>query len=310
MIVREYVEHYADYDRAVGRSADLAAIDLQKLTPVRRAFGALVGELERLDAAGHNRLLLAHWYAQTYKFEQFVDLWDLCEQIKLQFPDSSPVCDRSGEVITALNDCRISSGVSGFAYQYSRGLSIYFPWACVSSGYRNLEFARTTNWERFLRTHVEVTRRPSRLDYRREGDVHRRQRLMQLKKDCSGHRKPRSDDDGDIRRQFAAILGTPVLASASRDSRLSKVIENVACTDIDDRDVPGEITRRFFKGATFGEPNSRYTGGASRYTGGASKYTGGASKYTGGASRSSEDRELSFKNLPPGIGTAFDPPLK
>ena len=36
LIVQEYVEHYADYDRTAGRSADLAAIDLSRMDNTRR----------------------------------------------------------------------------------------------------------------------------------------------------------------------------------------------------------------------------------------------------------------------------------
>ena len=41
-IVEEYVTHYNDFDRTAGRSADLAAIDLQKLDDLVTSFQALV----------------------------------------------------------------------------------------------------------------------------------------------------------------------------------------------------------------------------------------------------------------------------
>ena len=73
-IVTEYVEHYSDYDRAAGRSADLSALRLgAQMEAVTAAFASLVAAL-RGTPAGHDKVLLAHWYAQTYKADQFVDL--------------------------------------------------------------------------------------------------------------------------------------------------------------------------------------------------------------------------------------------
>ena len=50
-----------------------------------RAFKAVVDvikEQAKADPDVHNKLLVAHWYAQTYKFDQFVDLKDLCLRLK------------------------------------------------------------------------------------------------------------------------------------------------------------------------------------------------------------------------------------
>ena len=168
-IVKSYVDHYADYDRAAGLSVDLAAMDLRKIQGVKDAFEALVKSLEKFTAADHDKLLLAHWYAQTYKFDQFVDLMDLCSQIQKQFGHGElwNLCEA---VITALKECIISSGCSGFAYQYSYGLSIYFPWAFVSADYRNLQFPRQTNWYEFIKAHVQATQRAPRFACESEKD--------------------------------------------------------------------------------------------------------------------------------------------
>ena len=45
------------------------------------SFKALVTRLNGLEKRGHNQLLLAHWYTQTYKFDQYADLKDLCLRI-------------------------------------------------------------------------------------------------------------------------------------------------------------------------------------------------------------------------------------
>ena len=96
---------------------------------------------------------MAHWYAQTYKFDQYVDLRDLCKRIAEKIPR---LHDHSMAVANALdptNDVRLEpakrsailkSGCSGFAYQYSYGLSIYFPWAFMSPEYQKMQFASET----------------------------------------------------------------------------------------------------------------------------------------------------------------------
>ena len=114
-IVSEYVSHYADYDRAAGRSADLAALRLAEMNAVTRAFKALVAQLDALPDADHDKILLAHWYAQTYKADQFVDLRDLCVQIQTQLGQDHPAASACEGVKSALDASVIRSGCSGFA---------------------------------------------------------------------------------------------------------------------------------------------------------------------------------------------------
>ncbi len=346
-IVVEYVKHYSDYDRTAGRSADLSAMDLRNLGPVVDEFTNLATELKKLDKSGHERFLLAHWYAQTYKFDQFVDLEDLCAQTQKQF-EGSKVYARCQAVNDALSQCVIKSGCSGFAYQHSYGLSIYFPWAFVSPDYQQLEFARQTGWAAFLETHVAATQRESRfgvqphlatllskddIENKRKARKEKFDRLRDAARkslaeqrsaaDHSGYSErieavsqvarsevDRALDDQAIEAQFRALLRAPAVEKGVVDDRLNRAIDTVATTDVPEHDVPLEITRRFLRGSTFGDHNSRYTGGGSRYTGGGSKYTGGGSKYTGGGSRSPADREKSVKNLPPVIGYTLEKPVE
>jgi cysteine peptidase C11 family protein len=322
VIVNVYVDHYADYDRTAGRSADLAAIRLGAVEPVVEAFGELVKHLEQLDEAGHNGLLLAHWYAQTYKFDQYVDLWDLCEQISRRVPAASGVGPLCQAVIDALRGCIINAGCSGFAYQHSHGLSIYFPWAYLSPDYRRLAFASKTGWEAFLQVHLVTTQREARFDEegspvakKRPTDVPqlrkaiclqkeaRRAYLQSLLESCrSGVENNAAESVAEKRtkRQLKALLKERFVDAGG--DRVARVLDDIAYSDVPDSDLPLELTRRLVRPTSFGDHNSRYTGGASRYTGGASRYTGGASRYTGGASRSPADREKSVKNLPPVIG--------
>src|SRR5262249_49546556 len=121
VVVHAYVNHYSDYDRSAGRSADLAALSLTAMGDVKVAFTALVEALRK--EGRHDAVLLAHWYAQTYKSDQFVDLKDLCVQIQKQFPNNDSVRVRCDEVIKAVRSCVVTSECSGFATQHSYGLS-------------------------------------------------------------------------------------------------------------------------------------------------------------------------------------------
>lgn len=184
-IVGEYVTHFSDYDRAAGKSTDLSAIRLENLQPLVDAFTYLVADLQGLTDKEHEQLVLAHWYAQTYKFDQYVDLRDLCTQIPDKIPRLAARCKAVGDALDPSGDaelskptgdkaldaanakkrsCVLKTGCSGFAYQHSYGLSIYFPWAYVSPEYQELQFANanTTKWCDFLKIHIQKTQRKAR----------------------------------------------------------------------------------------------------------------------------------------------------
>jgi hypothetical protein len=294
-IVEEYVEHYADYDRSAGRSVDLAAMNLEQTENIKNAFAELVKALPKLDdKAGHEKLLLAHWYAQTYKHDQFVDLTDLCEQVKDQFGEHSEIGRRCGDVTEAIvgaHPCIIKSGCSGFACQYSRGLSIYFPWAAVSPDYhQNLAFARETGWREFLQTHVKTTRRAPRYQvpaYLPTDPVARRKALEDLL--TRAKQAPRSPESvSEVER---AILSRLKGLRSLRPAALDEALNRVAQTDALAEDYPREITRRVTRAGGLRDLESRYSN-HTRY-----------SDHT----RSLDDREKAVKNLPPAIGKAYWP---
>jgi len=59
----------------------------------------------------------------------------------------------------------LKSCYSGAVYQYSYGVSMYFPWEEVASSYGNLDFIKgsiDTGWGRFLKTYTILTRRQPR----------------------------------------------------------------------------------------------------------------------------------------------------
>ena len=59
----------------------------------------------------------------------------------------------------------VKSCFCGAKYQYSYGLSIYFPWSQIAASYWNLEFIKTSTgigWGSFLNTYTLLSRREAR----------------------------------------------------------------------------------------------------------------------------------------------------
>jgi hypothetical protein len=52
----------------------------------------------------------------------------------------------------------VNSGYVGPEFQHSHGLSVYLPWDRVSRNYKNLNFAKETEWENFLHFYSRLTR--------------------------------------------------------------------------------------------------------------------------------------------------------
>jgi hypothetical protein len=164
-IVTQYLRYRADFDLAA-QSVDLSACEIDKTEQLAGTVRRLVRAMEdRLpNQAFRDALVLSHWKAQSYKSDQYADLWDFCDLLRNQ-------C-RAREVRRACHDVQTaissSGGVvkksiyNGPAYQHSHGLSIYFPWSVVSPEYRDFGFAISTGWHRFLTRYVSSTRRELR----------------------------------------------------------------------------------------------------------------------------------------------------
>ena len=193
-IVQRYVDYYSDFMPA-GRSVDQAACDLSKCDALAVAVKGLADALiEGLKSEETLRqIVLAHWEAQSYKDDQYVDLYDFCDlldrgpaQAAAGSPPTGSVVMKGLKVDQKIVDaCRavkkvltgkaqdddpkpeapmvLQSCYSGPAVQYSHGLSVYFPWSHVVESYKDLEFAEDTGWREFLMKYVEVTRRGKRL---------------------------------------------------------------------------------------------------------------------------------------------------
>jgi len=180
-IVEEYVNYYASYWMG-GLSVTQSALDIGKVEQFRKVVDKLAGELERELVKEHEKnqrrqkskpspspfqdaLVLAHWEAQSYNGESFVDLYDFCDCLERRLPSNS--VGRSCQEVKKFlkSEFVLKSCYSGSVYQYSYGVSMYFPWAEVANCYSNLDFIRgsaDTGWGRFLKTYTALTRRQPR----------------------------------------------------------------------------------------------------------------------------------------------------
>src|ERR1043166_4943327 len=176
-IVEEYVNYYANYWLA-GLSVTQSALNVRKVEKLREEIDKLAQLMEQQltaewRASGtsasarpfNDALLLAHWEAQSYNGEQFVDLYDLCDCLKARIGDGAIAdqCDVLKDFLR--NEFVLTSCYCGAAYQYSYGVSLYFPWSYVAESYWNLDFCKDANgggWGSFLKTYTLLTRRAPR----------------------------------------------------------------------------------------------------------------------------------------------------
>lgn len=177
-IVKEYVNYYSTYWIA-GLSVTQSALNISKVEELHELIDKLAHVMEQelvaewqnsRDSSAPRRqfqdaLLLAHWEAQSYNGEQFVDLFDFCDCLEAR-TGSGTVADACKTVKEFLrSEFVFTSCFCGAAYQYSYGVSLYFPWSNVAPSYRNLDFVKASNgggWEHFLATYTLLTRRAPR----------------------------------------------------------------------------------------------------------------------------------------------------
>ena len=180
-IVEEYANYYSGYWLS-GMSVAQSALDLSKVDDLHSLVNKLGCALEeelleefepdiQKRVEGHlprpfrDQLVLAHWEAQSYNGELFVDLFDFCDCLEKRVT-SREVRETCGKIKDFVEShFVVKSCFCGAKYQYSYGLSIYFPWSQVAASYWNLEFIKASmgvGWGSFLNTYTLVTRREAR----------------------------------------------------------------------------------------------------------------------------------------------------
>jgi hypothetical protein len=169
------VGSYSDY-AVLDVASHCALSNLERVAsltePIRRLSQLLTSRIEDPDV--WRPVVLAHWEAQSYKTEEYVDLADFCERLRMHV-GSEEIRDACSDVIAAVGGVVGATAFSGSAFQFSTGLSIYFPWCCDAAtskngakgvsdleSYQNLVFNRETGWGDFLEAYLWATRRAPR----------------------------------------------------------------------------------------------------------------------------------------------------
>jgi hypothetical protein len=185
------LQNSADYLLA-GYSYQLTLCDLRKLPDLSDALqefsNALVDGLE--DAASTFIILYSHWKAQSFFQEMYTDVYDFCYCIDDRCKRIQAAQDRPNEPLreplqtiwntskqlmqklekpTGPTDTRnetsfvLASEFAGPSYQYSRGLSVYFPWSRPSEDSEIMEQYETYTFHTAF--HSEPTQRKSWKDF-------------------------------------------------------------------------------------------------------------------------------------------------
>ena len=173
-----------------GYSQDLALINLHpdNFRLLTRAIKQLVKQLKSAlrDESGKQLIQLAHLESQSYFSENYTDLYDFCfcltENSRItDLPELRAACEtvmevlepNEGEIEERFSKIVVHSRHFGSQYQYSHGLSVYFPWSkpvgdakgSALGRYNNYRFTREfkeNSWLDFLNLYLKVTEREAR----------------------------------------------------------------------------------------------------------------------------------------------------
>ena len=173
------------YDfQLVGYSFDLCLCDLNKVREIKTPLRDLSLELAEglADPLAKERILLAHWDAQSFWEDSYTDLYDFCFRLRERCVDVEACAGESGARLRSIRErCEalmrvlasgdeqfvIRSAFTGPAYQFAHGLFVYFPWAEPGNTYFWLEEYgnyrfKETGWREFLQRYFQDTMRQAR----------------------------------------------------------------------------------------------------------------------------------------------------
>lgn len=178
-----YVLHNSTDFVLAGYAFNLVLCDLNKVSEMTVPLKTLSDNLARMlrdktNPAVKNLILLAHWRAISFWGENYTDLFDFCfclrqlcdEYDKTPGSPAATISANCGEVLKQLeagvagNDDKliVRTAFAGPDYQYSHGLSVYFPWAApledFMATYHDYAFTKT-NWQTFLEAYFDETQR-------------------------------------------------------------------------------------------------------------------------------------------------------
>ncbi len=172
-----------------GYPADLSmcSLDDDKISALDTQIKALARALRKGVAhkGTRNLIQLAHLESQSYYSENYTDLYDLCDRLQAYCQDRDEpqisiwtACKKLKQVLEsnpgrradkegAFDRLVVFSDFHGASYQFSHGLSIFFPWRSpatrILANYQHYAFTRETgtdSWLSFLKEYFYETRRP------------------------------------------------------------------------------------------------------------------------------------------------------
>src|SRR6185503_13402876 len=179
---------YNSYDfQLAGYPFDLCLTDLSKVgetkAPIDKLAGSLIAGLQDENPTAKQLILLAHWDAQSFYNEDYVDLYDFCYCLRKRCEERDDdrrnlrtlkeiysACQGVINVLEKGNNKLVNlSSFCGAAFQYSHGHSIYFPWTKPVDGqmfyaYAEYRLSRETKWKQFLNVYFEKTMRKTRIE--------------------------------------------------------------------------------------------------------------------------------------------------
>lgn len=183
-----YCLHNSRDFQLAGYSFDLCLCNLNKVIdikdPLRKLSAALATNV--VDPFLQECILLAHWDAQSYWGESYTDLYDFCSRLNQRCENAKGTTKTADSKLLAIQQacCQvikalepgddnliISSGSAGSEYQFSHGLSVFFPWSTPANGtfwpneYEDYKFnhkSKGTRWSEFLDQYFNETMRDSR----------------------------------------------------------------------------------------------------------------------------------------------------
>ena len=198
---------YNSFDfQLAGYSSDLTLCDLNRVDQLQKPLARLAKTLtEGLETAAQaddptvrEAILLAHWEAQSYYNENYTDIYDFCFRLEAKCQAVEPVLEETKtalkQIIKACNGVMdaLKRGVPvndfgaivrckfcGPTYQYSHGLSIFFPWSepvgnlMWDEEYDRYELSHRTKWRGFLKKYFDDTMRGTKHEEKDERDTER-----------------------------------------------------------------------------------------------------------------------------------------
>ena len=191
-IYHSCMRNSADYLLA-GYSFQLTLCDLDKVASIQKEIDELARALKDglQKELSRDYILLSHWKSQSFFNEMYTDLYDFCfclankidelvtdgGRLSRELQDIRHACGKVMDKLVKENPKKkdhpdiqqiiVGADSLGPAFQYSRGLSVYFPWqepsrdSPILAQYKRYRFTTDINdsWLSFLRDYFETTQR-------------------------------------------------------------------------------------------------------------------------------------------------------